>query len=438
MHSGILAGSGASGSHRAHIHLFDRREQPPQPDRLGVVPLIVSTTPAVIRLAGDQHLLEALRAAIRVRALKHVDDGPGAQLVHLVHHAVVARHDPRQLAEAARGLEPRAQSIDEVPASLLVPPVTRKDLLWSGSLAQIVGQGCEGDLGIRRKARSHVQDHHGMDPGVDLGVPLLRLGDAEETVHLRKQPGQGAAFAQDLEEPGGFGPIQGLGQLLPYPLGYQGVHLTAVHHGAHQGHGLVCDSKTQVCVSGSKSRYAQDAHRVFRKGVGDMTQHPVLQIRSAAVEIDEIALLVPRQGVDCEIATAQILLQGHIGIRVDDEAAIAGGRLALGSRQGVFLFGFGVQKDRKVTAHLLVTTGDQVLGAGPHDDIVPLVDGPAEQGVAHRSADEIDPHDSSLAVKGSYAADRVAFPETSLPGRACPYPATPRRSPCCLRGRTWR
>jgi hypothetical protein len=92
----------------------------------------------------------------------------------------------------------------------------------------------------------------------------------------------------------------------------------------------------------------------------------------------------------------EILLQRHVGRGVKYEAPVAGRRLALGSRQGVFLVGVGMQKDREVGAHRPEAPRGHLLRAGAHHDVIAVLHGEAEQFVAHRPAHHVNAHQRLL------------------------------------------
>ena len=73
-----------------------------------------------------------------------------------------------------------------------------------------------------------------------------------------------------------------------------------VDHAPCQSQGLGCDA--EVGKAGCKTRQAQDADRVFGKGLRDMAQHALLQIALAAVGVDQLARLVFSHRVDRQVA----------------------------------------------------------------------------------------------------------------------------------------
>ena len=88
-----------------------------------------------------------------------------------------------------------------------------------------------------------------------------------------------------------------------------------------------------------------------------MAQDAGFEIFQPAVEVDEVARLILRQGVDGEIPPPQILFQSNGRLRMDHEAPIAGGGFALRAGEGVFLLGFRMEEDRKILPHRLKALG---------------------------------------------------------------------------------
>ena len=228
-----------------------------------------------------------------------------------------------------------------------------------------------------------------MDAGIDLGMPLNRLGHAPEPVQLREEARQGPALPQDLKEARGPGLGQGLVQFLPDPFRHQGVHLPGGDHGAHQVQGLVGDLEAQIGVAGGEPRHAQDADRVLGEGLGHMPQPAGREIPQATVVVDDAARLVLRQGIDGQVTAAQVLLQGYVRFGMDHEAPITRQGLALGARQGVFVLGLGMQEDGEIHPDLTESQVQQLLGGGANHHEITLRRRPPQKPIADRAADEI-------------------------------------------------
>ena len=117
---------------------------------------------------------------------------------------------------------------------------------------------------------------------------------------------------------------------------------------------------------------------------------PAREVGRAAERIDQRAVLGARHRVDREVAPLEILLERHFRRGEELEAAIAAPMLALGARERVLLARLGMEKHREVAADRLVAGRDQHLGRRADDDPVAVAGGPAQELVAHRSADAID------------------------------------------------
>ena len=141
-------------------------------------------------------------------------------------------------------------------------------------------------------------------------------------------------------------------------------------HAAHQVEGLRRDPKTERRKARGEARHPQHAHRILDEGVGHMLCDRIYG----------------------EVAAREVLLQRHLGTELDREAAVAGRHLALEPGERVFLVSFGMQKHRKVAAHLAVIHAlERVARAADHDPVA-FLDRKPEQGVSNCSADQIHLH----------------------------------------------
>ena len=260
-----------------------------------------------------------------------------------------------------------------------------------GAFAEVMAQAGKAHGQRSLQARRHVQHHHGMHAAIDLWVVFGALRHAPESVEFGQQPDQRPAFAQDVEHARGPLLHQAAADFLPNALGNQGIDLAGRHHLAHELHGFGRDA--EVGEARRKARQTQNAHRVFAKGIGHMAQHAVLQILLAVIGVHQVLKLVlaspvrrSGDGVDGEIAPRQVFFQCHIGGGVHHKAAIAHAVLALGARQRVFLMGLRVQEHRKVAPHGHEAARAHLLRCGSDHHPVRVVDGQAQQCIAHRAA----------------------------------------------------
>jgi hypothetical protein len=110
------------------------------------------------------------------------------------------------------------------------------------------------------------------------------------------------------------------------------------------------------------------------------------QVALAAVRIDEHAIFATRHRVDREVAAQEILLERHVGRGVEGEALVARRGLALGAGERVLLVRLGVQEDGKVRSDGTKAATGHLLGRGADDDVVAILDGQAQELVAHGAA----------------------------------------------------
>ena len=244
-----------------------------------------------------------------------------------------------------------------------------------------------------------------MHTGVNLGVVVGALRHAPEPVHFGQQSRQRAATTQHIEHARRRVLHQALGQFLPDALGHQMVGFAAVHHLAHQVHGLGCHR--EIGKARRKACHAQDAYRVFAEGGGDVAQHFGPEVAATVIGVNQCVRFFParrvcgvstnRHRIDCEVAPRQVFFQRHIRCCVHCKAMVARAGLALGTGQRVFLVGLRVQEHREVLAHRQEAFCDQCVGRGAHHHPVAIGAGLAQQGIAHRATDQVDLHLSQRA-----------------------------------------
>ncbi|MDT4836859.1 hypothetical protein FQZ97_705750 [compost metagenome] len=121
-----------------------------------------------------------------------------------------------------------------------------------------------------------------------------------------------------------------------------------------------------------------------------MAQDPGPHVGLAAQRIDQPALRRAGNGVDRQVAAAQVFLERDVGPGVERKALVAAPGLALGARQRVFLFAAGMQEDGEIAAHRDETAARHLFRRGAHHDPVVVAGRQAEQRVAHCSAHDID------------------------------------------------
>jgi hypothetical protein len=181
----------------------------------------------------------------------------------------------------------------------------------------------------------------------------------------------------------------------PYALGDERVALAARDHSPHELRRLRRDREAEFCEACGEARYAQDADGVLDEGVRDVAQKTRLEVVAAAEGIDDVVARVARDGVDREVAPAEILLERDVRRGVDGEPAVAGRGLALGARQRVLLARARMEEDGEVAADGTETQRRQLVRRRADDDPVALADGQTEQFVAERAADLKYLHDGA-------------------------------------------
>ena len=85
-----------------------------------------------------------------------------------------------------------------------------------------------------------------------------------------------------------------------------------------------------------------------------MAQYFGLQIPLTAVGVYQFTFGAACNGVHRKITAQQIFFEGDSGVTIYCEPGIAVPLFAFNAGQGVFIFGFGVEKNGKVLSHLLV------------------------------------------------------------------------------------
>ena len=143
-----------------------------------------------------------------------------------------------------------------------------------------------------------------------------------------------------------------------------------------------------------------------------MAQDAELQVLRAAKGVDQLALFVPRDGIDREVAARQVLLQRDIRCGEHGEALVAAPGLALGARERIFLIGLRMQEDREILADRAESQPHHLLGIAAYHHVVMVLDRQAKQLVSHRAAYAIDLHTGcgSNAAMTSVSATRSRDP----------------------------
>ena len=118
-----------------------------------------------------------------------------------------------------------------------------------------------------------------MHAGVDLGMPLLGLRNAEQRVDLGKHALQRAARAQRFEVDVGTLRRQRFDGFLPDAFRAQCLHLAGRDDLLHQLQRLGRDREAERREARGEARDAQHAQRVFAESRRDVAQHARRQDR---------------------------------------------------------------------------------------------------------------------------------------------------------------
>ena len=123
-----------------------------------------------------------------------------------------------------------------------------------------------------------------------------------------------------------------------------------------------------------------------------MPQNTLVDIAPTAMRIDERAVSVFGNGIDCQIAPQQIIFYRDVRRKVELEPVVARRCLAFGSGECVFLIGFWVQEYREVFADLSIASVEKLSRCGAHGAPVPLRVRNAELLITNSTTDEIHLH----------------------------------------------
>ena len=340
-------------------------QQTRQTRTLRVVVLLAPQAPTGIALTRLQGQRKPLGSAQCIAAQQQTQHRLGSQTLALVDVAVFTRHHIGQ-GFALHGHTPAfAHGQQQLGAALLMADVAWQDVCWGGAFAQVVAQAGKAHFKRCLGQGALIEHHFQVNAGVNFGVVLGALGHAVEAVHLGQEALQRPALAQHLQHARGTFGHQPTRQFLPHTLAHQRVNLALFHHLAHELQGFGRHRK--VGKARGKARHAQDAHRVFAKGIGHMAQHLGLHIALATKGVGQFTRVgVLGDGVDGEVASCQVFLQGHLGCGMHHKAAVAACGFAFGAGQGMFFARGRVQEDGKVAPDRLETLCHQGLGCTTH------------------------------------------------------------------------
>ena len=113
---------------------------------------------------------------------------------------MVLRHQFREIADIVWHPQTRADLFYQLDARRAMAVVTRPERFRRQSFTEVMTQGGETHVDIRRQHRGHRDGHQGVQAGIDFRVPLRRGRHAVQRVNFRKQHLKSLAVAQSLEK----------------------------------------------------------------------------------------------------------------------------------------------------------------------------------------------------------------------------------------------
>src|SRR5690606_20628094 len=147
-----------------------------------------------------------------------------------------------------------------------------------------------------------------------------------------------------------------------------------------------------------------------------MPQHARLDVGTAAIRVDVVAVGIARDGIDGEVPPQQVFLQRDVRRELGDEAAVAGAALALPPRQRVLLLRLRMEEHREIPAHGAIAGRRQLLGGAAHHDPVACPGFATQQLIPDRAADQIDLHGAKVQ---NCAAGRLVLLAAALLQAGC-------------------
>lgn len=310
---------------------------------------------------------------------------------------MVTCHQQTQFAMIVRHAQTFAQPIKQLDAAFFMAGVAWPMGTRGLAFAQIVRQRGESHLRRWIQKRGLFEHQHGVNTGVDFGMPFRRLRHAEKRVDFRKHHCEGAGLTQHFEIALRSSLAERAHRFLPDTLRDQRIQFAACGHCAQQLQRFRCDLEAQMCKARREARQAQHAQRIFSERRRDMTQDARVKITSAVEWIDELAgLLIACNGIDGEVAALQILFEGHIRREAGFETVVARAGLTLGARERVLFLALRMQEYGEILAHWTKALIEQLLRRAAHDHPVAFHDRNSQQFIADSAADEIGLHRKSV------------------------------------------
>src|SRR5690606_40161220 len=128
----------------------------------------------------------------------------------------------------------------------------------------------------------------------------------------------------------------------------------------------------------------------FRESLTNVAQYPVLEILHATTGVHQPAVGMTRDGVDGEIPALEIVFQSDIRTGIESETFVAPARFSFGARQGVFLFGARMQKNREVSPYRNEAARLHFCGCRSDHDPIAVARRQVEQFITNRTPNRVN------------------------------------------------
>ena len=112
-----------------------------------------------------------------------------------------------------------------------------------------------------------------------------------------------------------------------------------------------------------------------------------MQILLAAVGVNDAAIRRLRHRIDGQVATNQVVFQGHVRAGVESKATVAFSALALSPGKGVLLAGLRLDKYREVLSDRLITLREHGFGCAADHHPVTVGNRAVQELIANGAAD---------------------------------------------------
>jgi len=120
-----------------------------------------------------------------------------------------------------------------------------------------------------------------------------------------------------------------------------------------------------------------------------MAQNTLLQVTLPPKGVNQLAIFIPRHGVNGQITARQVFLERDARVKINSKAMVTMSMLALGAGQCVFLARIRVQEDRKRGANLAEITVQKFIRSAANNNPVSFLVRHAQDFIAHSPADQI-------------------------------------------------